>query len=213
MPIINGKPGTRWRNTTGRVRYQLRVAGIGTCSFCWSLDGQIADHWGIPLHRFCRCRAEPVYPGDLAAPFVNLAAKARRLPAARQEQLMGDALRRLWRAGVIDWDAIFRPDGPRSLAEIVALKRLSLKAMIAVGIPAWIAGRARDEAADKPPERIAADRRAARVARLTEPDDGLDDALIAAHLGAGATLAAGLALAAPDHGATQAAAIAAALPR
>ena len=194
LDLISGRPGTRWRNDTRTVWYQLRVLGVNTCAFCWSLDGMIARSFAIPYHRGCRCRAYEVFPGESAPmPFVDYRKRIARLPADQKAAAVGANLYRLIKGGVVGWDDVVASDDSRvrSLAEVVAVLGLSVKRMTRAGVPLFVARRA-EEDAKRPPAEVEAEHRESVRRRLQGPGEqsrSLVDDLIRA--GAGATLAGG----------------------
>lgn len=218
MPIINGRPGTFWRNATPRVWYQWNATGAGTCPFCWSMDGRISTYFSIPAHRGCRCWQSQIFPGDIAPfPFVDPRKKIESLPPGERSKILGSAVWLLLKAGIITLDDIVdeAEHSTRSLAEIVAAKHLSVRRMTALGISLWIAKRAKEESEESPAEAAAA-RRDEKARRLTAPDDESEQlikSLTPAQIVGGATLTAGLSLLGSPHGKTQADQLTAALSR
>ena len=143
--VINGTPGTRWKNDTGKVAYQFKVARANTCGLCYQFDGAIrAGSWPIPLHFGCKCVQETVYANALAKPFTDFRETIRNLDEDQKAAVVGAYNYRLIESGVVQWSDVVTASRIRDLTEVVALKRLSVRQMTDVGIP-----RSRAEAVHK----------------------------------------------------------------
>lgn len=141
--LISGEPGTYFVNDGSTVLYQLAVAGFNTCALCWQYAGQVARYWPIPLHRNCRCRQYLIKPGATAPnPFIDYQDVVSKFARPQQAALMGVSLFRLWTKGAISWEDAVTPGRIRSLAEVVSLKNLSVKAMTRAGVMPAIARQA-----------------------------------------------------------------------
>lgn len=145
--VITGQPGTRWRNPTPLVFFQLRCSLIRTCGRCLQFHGMIAPHWNLPFHRNCRCTVAVVAPyADSPFPFADFLAILNRMPEAQKTAAIGASNYRLLHAGLVQWDDIVTPERVRSLAEVVARNGLTVAAMVAAGVLPAIARRAYEAA-------------------------------------------------------------------
>lgn len=143
MPItFNGRPGDVWTNEGQTVQYQLVCALINTCGYCLNFHMAIADHWATPFHRSCACEQFPIAPGQQARPSVDFRDWLERAGHAAQVTAVGRAVYRLIESRVIRWHDAIAPDRVRSLAEIVAINRLTLQRLIRAGVQRGVAERA-----------------------------------------------------------------------
>lgn len=141
--IISGEPGEHWLNDTDRPWYQLDVAGFNTCAFCWQYNGRISRYWPLPFHGNCRCRQRRIAMGQRAPlPFTDNERAMLAMEGHEQAALMGKALFRLWQEGVVEFGDIVTPGRIRTLEEVIALKRLSIKRLVAAGVSRAVAERA-----------------------------------------------------------------------
>lgn len=139
---LSGESGTRWRNDTGKVLYQLIVNWHNSCLQCIQFDHQIAPKWPLPFHRSCMCVALPIDPNGVARPFLDFRRRIGRLSKIQRGRVAGKAILRLVEAKVIRWEDVATADRVRSLDEIVAAKRLSVEAMVRNRVPRAVAERA-----------------------------------------------------------------------
>ena len=102
----------------------------------------IANHWPIPLHRCCRCRATPLAIGAQAEPFVDFREVLRNLPESEQSHAIGRAAYQLLEAGKVKWEDIVTSVRVRPLYEIVAREKLSVTEMVKAGVNRSIAAEA-----------------------------------------------------------------------
>ncbi|WP_165072115.1 hypothetical protein [Paludisphaera rhizosphaerae] len=137
--IFNGDPGDRWRNTTGKVQYQLLVNWANTCGVCAQYDHAIGPIWPLPYHRNCRCRQIAIPPEALAEPWVDFRAIADGLDLEGKRALVGASNYRLIQAGTVAWSDVVTPHRVRDLHEVVAIKKLSVDRLTAAGIRPAIA--------------------------------------------------------------------------
>jgi hypothetical protein len=141
--IINGQPGSPYVNNTGQVLYQFVCALINTCGACLQYHLKISTAWPIPLHHNCRCRQIRIDPGKEAPhDFVDYRMTLESMPAHDRATAIGTSNDKLLRASLATFGDIVTPYRVRDFAEVVALRQLSLKRMVAVGVAAWIAKRA-----------------------------------------------------------------------
>lgn len=83
-----------------------------------------------------------MYPGERAKAFVDFRETIRNLDPAQRNAVVGATNYRLIESGVVQWSDVVTANRIRGLAEVVALKRLSVKQLTSIGIP-----RSRAEAA------------------------------------------------------------------
>jgi hypothetical protein len=158
--IISGDPGTTWTNNTAKPMYQLVCGLMNTCGICYQYHLKIARLWPVPLHFGCRCRIQVVKMGQTAPhPFCDYQKLILGLDAPEQVKVMGAGNFKLWQAGVVPWDKIVTPSRIRPLHQVVALEKLSIKAMTKVGIPSSIAERAHGAVHTPEHEAVAAHRK------------------------------------------------------
>jgi hypothetical protein len=138
--IFNGEAGTRWVNNTGKVRYQFVVSFINTCGACLQYHMAIGPRWPIKLHVGCRCHQFPIAPGDEAPhEFVDFRKVLAELPHAEQVAAIGASNYKLLKAGVVAWDEIVTQYRVRTLREVLAINKVSLKTALEAGIKEkWI---------------------------------------------------------------------------
>ena len=168
--IIEGEPGTRWRNDTDQVWYQLIVSWQNSCGRCAQFDHMIAPSWPIPFHRNCRCAQIPLYPGRTSRPFADFRRKVARLNRAQRERVMGRAALRLVESRLVEWRDVVTPDRIRDLHEVVLLRKLSVEAMVNNGVDPGVAERAFARARGTLAE-LEAKRRRDRVERMARRAD------------------------------------------
>jgi GNAT superfamily N-acetyltransferase len=143
--IHNGDPGTYFVNETEKPLYQFAVSGINTCAVCWQFDAKLARFWPLPIHHGCRCRQSVCKPGQRAErPFIDYQEAVQKLDRPQQAAVMGRAKFTLWQSGVIDWKDAVTPGRVRTLAEVVANKRLTIEQMVRAGVSPSIAKQAYD---------------------------------------------------------------------
>jgi hypothetical protein len=150
--IFNGEPGSTWTNNTERVRYQFVCSLINTCSACLQYHLAIGPWWPIPIHRRCRCRQVPVAVGAPAPyPFVDFRKLldellpqfhmrgGKRVLIRQHAAAIGAGNYRLLKAGVVKWDEIVTKYRVRTLREVVAVNKVSLKTMLKAGVKPSVA--------------------------------------------------------------------------
>jgi hypothetical protein len=136
---INGEPGETWTNNTSRALYQFH-AMRGACGACMQYDGQIGPKWPIQLHRNCRCQQSRIEPGARAPrAFIDFRAKLAEASHADKVRAVGASVYNLLERGVIKWEDAVTRARVRSLQEVVALKKLSVKTLEENGVRPWIA--------------------------------------------------------------------------
>lgn len=176
---ISGEPGEVFVNHTGKTLWQLRCQFSNSCGLCIRFANQISSWWPVPFHRSCSCQNAMIPPGTAAAPFLDFMAEIRALAPAQQRRVIGKALWRLVDGGVVKYEDAVTKARVRTLAEVVAREKLSVKDMVAAGVStsraeaAWLASRGPEADA------LAAER-AAMVAILR--GHGMTDAQIRAAL-------------------------------
>lgn len=132
--IFNGAAGERWKNTTGRVQYQLLASWANTCGVCAQYDRAIGPAWPLPYHRNCRCRMVAVVPGQRAEPFVDFRVEAAKLDDSQKRALVGAANYRLIQSKTVAWDDVVTPYRVRPLREVVALRKLTVETLTKAGV-------------------------------------------------------------------------------
>jgi hypothetical protein len=141
--IISGEPGTVWTNDTPFVQYQFVASLINTCGMCLQYHLQITRLWGIPLHRGCNChqvliRREAVAPHA----FCDYRELLDRMPADQKVKCIGGACYRLLKEGLATWGDIVTPGRVRTLEQVVARNKLTIRQMVDAGVQPGIARRA-----------------------------------------------------------------------
>jgi hypothetical protein len=134
--IFGGEPGTTWVNDSDRVRYQFVAALINTCGACLQWHLQIGPWWGIPIHWGCRCVQHAIRPGAQAPqPFADFRAILDNMSYADQMHAIGASNYALLRNKVVTWSEIVTKYRVRTLREVIALNKVSLKTAIKCGVP------------------------------------------------------------------------------
>jgi hypothetical protein len=138
--IITGEPGTAWVNETDRVRYQFQCSFIRTCAACLQYHMAIGPWWPIPIHDHCRCKQFAIRPyGGVAKPFADFREILDDMSHADQVAAMGASNYTLLKEGVVSFEEIVTRYRVRSLREVVAVNKISLKTMLDVGVKPRIA--------------------------------------------------------------------------
>ena len=141
--LINGEPGERWVNEGSRALYQFFCALQNTCGACLQYHHQIAYFWPIPLHRNCRCQQRIIMPGQTAPKaFVDFRELLADMPHDQQVAAVGAANYRLIASGAVKWEDVVMKGRVRTLKEVVALQKLSIREMESRGVKPWTARRA-----------------------------------------------------------------------
>ena len=149
-PVFNGTPGKRWRNTTGKIQFQLICDLHNSCGTCLQFHMAVGMSWPIPFHRRCRCHQVLILPDAFASPFVDFRKILEGLPHDQQAKAVGVSLYEMLRKGVIQWSDAVTPTRVRDLQEVVWKKRLTVAEMVKAGVkPRW-AQQAHDRAHSKP---------------------------------------------------------------
>ncbi len=141
-PIISGEPGTRWRNDSGLVLFQLVCSFSNSCGYCINLHHAIAPYFNLPFHRRCRCVAEILIPGALALPWVDYRKVFGKLSAQKRRTAVGKSVAILIEKGIVTLEEAVTTGRPKSLEEIAQQKGLSADDLIRAGIDPEIARRA-----------------------------------------------------------------------
>jgi hypothetical protein len=138
--IISGEPGTTWTNTTSRAMYQF-VPLSNACAACLQYAYQLSNGpWPIPIHRNCRCQQRRVEPYAKAPhPFADFRKMLEEMSHADKVKAIGSSVYNLLERGVVEWEDVVTRYRVRSLKEVVALKKLSLKTLESNGVRPWIA--------------------------------------------------------------------------
>jgi hypothetical protein len=164
---INGEPGEVWTNTRGRAVYQFRTVSRPPCAACLQYESQLSvGPWPIPLHRECRCMQIRVEPG-MRAPhaFADYRKMLDEMSPADRTAAIGKSVYSLLKRGVITWEDAVTRFRVRSLKQIVALKKLSIKVMEENGVSSAIA-RIAHAAVHTPEQEVVRQARAASAAAL-----------------------------------------------
>jgi hypothetical protein len=133
--IINGEPGERWTNNTGKVQYQFHAALINTCGVCLQYHNAIGSWWPIPIHHGCRCHQTLIKPAAEAPhPFVDYRELLDAMPKAEQAAAIEASNYKLFKAGVVKWEDIVTRSRVRNLREVVAKKKLTVDDMKRAGV-------------------------------------------------------------------------------
>jgi hypothetical protein len=145
--ILNGTPGERWENTTGKVRFQLLVSWQNSCGRCIQWDRAIStSKWPTPFHRLCACKQIPIYPGKEGLPFVDFREEIDKLPEYRKHHIIGKAALRLVEKHVLRWPDVVTANRIKPISEIVAKHTLTVEKMVAAGVDRRMAQWAFDRA-------------------------------------------------------------------
>ena len=140
--IFSGEPGARWVNNTDKVRFQFVAALIKTCGACLQYHMAIGPHWGIPIHKGCRCRQVAIQIGAQAPnAFVDFREILDGMSLRDQVAAIGLGNYRLLKAGVVTWEEIVMHYSVHSFEGVVALYKISLETMLKAGIPPGMAKR------------------------------------------------------------------------
>jgi hypothetical protein len=136
----NGEPGTTWTNTASRPYYQF-VPLSSACAACLQWAYQVKPGpWPIPIHRNCRCTQKRVEPGQKAPhAFADFRKMLDEMSHADSVKAIGNSVYNLLDRGVIKWEDAVTRYRVRSLREIVANKKLSIKTLTANGVRPHIA--------------------------------------------------------------------------
>jgi hypothetical protein len=165
--ILNGTPGTVYRNDTAKAQYQLIVDWNYSCGRCIQYDHAIGPWWPVPFHRGCRCRQLPIWPGKEAEPYVDFLAKIHDLDPAQQSRVIGASNLKLVEKGVVKWSDVVTPNRIRSLREVVSREKLSVEQLTKAGVQKRFAVEAHRTV--NTPEHVHAENdRKAIIARLKE---------------------------------------------
>lgn len=140
--IWNGNPGEAWHNDTGIVRYQFICDFANSCGVCIQYHLAISNWWPIPIHRNCRCKNSPVFPGAAAQPFEDFRRTLDKLDHHAQVEAIGASNYRLLDSGVVEWGDIVTPTRVLDLKEVVNAKNLSVQQLVDAGVRRDIAERA-----------------------------------------------------------------------
>jgi hypothetical protein len=132
--IINGEPGERWTNDTGKVQYQFHAALINTCGLCLQYHNAIGSWWPIPIHHGCRCRQTLIKPAAEAPYlFVDYRELLDAMPPAEQAAAIGASNYQLLKAGVVKWDDIVTRSRVCDQREVAAKKKRTVDEMRKAG--------------------------------------------------------------------------------
>ncbi len=137
--LWNGAPGTVYTNTTGKFLYQFLVNWHNSCGVCIQMDHAVGPSFPIPLHFRCACRQILIRPGGTSQPAVDFRRKIAELDTIQQNRVVGASNYRLIEKGIVQWSDVVTEGRIRDLREVVSLKRLDLKTMVAAGINPRIA--------------------------------------------------------------------------
>jgi hypothetical protein len=139
--IFNGTAGTFHENTSEYVQYQFIASLFNTCGVCLSYHMAIKrGPWFIPIHFGCNCKQALLKPGATAPnAFVDFREILDQMPHSQQVAAIGASNYKLLKNGVIEWKDVVTPLRVRPLREVVALKKLSIKSMVDVGVRPSIA--------------------------------------------------------------------------
>lgn len=139
---FNGTPGTTWTNDTGKVKYQFIANLRNTCGVCLQYHLAIGNSWPIPMHFGCNCVQRLIPPGGESRPFVDFREVLADLPPDQKAAAVGAANWRLIESGRVKWADVVTEGRVRGLAEVVSLKRVTVKEMRGLGIGKLAAERA-----------------------------------------------------------------------
>jgi hypothetical protein len=144
---FRGEPGDTFYNGTDAALYQFLASLGNTCGRCMQNHTRIATWWPIPLHPNCRCEQVMIAPGASAPlAFKSVREIFRELAPAERKEAVGASNARLLTSGRVTWDDVVLPDRVRDLAEVVALKHLTLAQLVAAGVLASVAKQALERA-------------------------------------------------------------------
>ena len=158
---FNGDPGSTWTNAGEKVQYQLIVDWHNSCGLCAQYDHAIGPWWPIPFHRGCRCKQKAIWPGKTSSPFVDFREKIRELDRPQQSRVIGAANLKLVEEGVVKWGDVVTNGRVRTLEEVVARGKLSVKQMTDAGVQRKTAERAFQSVNTPEHQLVEAQRRAA----------------------------------------------------
>jgi hypothetical protein len=177
--IYSGAPGTTWKNTTGKVQYQLLVQWKNSCGVCIQRDRQIGPLWPTPFHHGCRCKQKAIWPNGESLPFVDFRLKIAELDHAQQTRVVGRSNLTLIDAGVVQWSDVVTPTRIRTLREVVSRQKLGVAAMVAAGVKRFQAEHA-FETVNTPAHVLAEEQKVSAFAKLRQL--GLSDQQIRAEV-------------------------------
>jgi hypothetical protein len=179
--IWNSEPGTIWVNCTDTACYQFICSLRDTCGGCLQYHMAVSNSsWAIPFHRGCQCRQVAVHVGrPVPNAFVDVQKLFRELPVDQKIGALGDGVWQLVDRGVIEFREAVTKFDVKSLAGIVAWKRLTVEMMIGAGIDRALAEKVYAEVHTPEQDAIRA-RRDESLQRLRAA--GLSDEQIAAEI-------------------------------
>lgn len=132
--IHSGEPGERWFNNTSLVWWQNFSSLVNVCGACLQRHGQIAEYWGLPYHRKCRCYVKPIAPGAYGEPFVNYREILDAADESQHQKAVGMGNWRLIQANVVKWEDVVTSQRVRPLHEVVAREKLTVVEMVGAGV-------------------------------------------------------------------------------
>ena len=141
--IIRGEPGTTWTNDTGFVQSQLVCSMVNTCGACLQYHLAITRRWGIPLHFGCNC-SQVTIKRDAEAPheFCDYRKLLDEMTLEQQVKAIGGANYRLLKEGLATWDDIVTRNRVRTLQQVVARNKITVRQMVDAGVRPDVARRA-----------------------------------------------------------------------
>jgi hypothetical protein len=163
--IFNGESGERWENTTGKVRWQFHAALHNTCGVCLQYHMAVGPWWPLKIHRGCQCWQEAVAVGAYAEPFVDFRELLANMDPHNQAAAVGKSAYRLITEGVVGWKDVVAEWRVRTLEQVVAREKLTVKTMVSAGVKPRIAERAYKDV-HTPEQELIRRQREAAVARL-----------------------------------------------
>jgi len=132
--IFNGEAGDAFTNETSRVLFQFHASLTNTCGTCLMYHLAISSWWPIPLHRNCACTQTLVKPGATAEPWVDFRKLLDGMSPAQKREAVGASNYKLLKRGVVKWEDVVTNTRVRSLREVVAREKLTVKDMKAAGV-------------------------------------------------------------------------------
>lgn len=132
--VITGEPGESWTNTGEKVKWQLIVSFLNSCSVCIQNANAISAWWPLPFHPGCACRQTPVAPGAKAEPFLDFRKEVEALDPHQQARVMGVGNYRLVDAGLISWTDVVTKTRIRPLHEVIQRSKLSDQQLLGAGL-------------------------------------------------------------------------------
>ena len=142
---LGGPAGTRWRNMTDDIWYQLVSSLRKPCAACLRRHARISPRPGESRStRIASASSSKSFPGAQAPiEFRSAGELAAAMPVGGQVELVG-ALNWLTRsAGLVTWDDLFDEGGyPRDFDLVVRRKGLKADQLVAAGIAEGVARRA-----------------------------------------------------------------------